>query len=1464
MRTTRSVVSLKRFKKSRFSDLQLLILASVSKVPKHGHAILQDLAASYGTKLGPGALYGAIARLERKRLIAPLPRAGRKQQYRITQDGLDLLQAQVATIRRLAVPSSSPGDEAPQGLRLPIPSFYEVQRNEDVNREIGEVSGRPKDYNADQLPFNQLGGRRFEVLTYLLKRDEFPNSVVTLVKSSGDRGRDVLVHRDGLLTAVIQCKNLDHKLSLPELLEELLKFVLHAYREQFIPEAGVHYEVWIPGGLTEPAESLIANWPQQVSEDETRKAFANVVRRYKSLSSLTWNDVAKYLTQTLTHRIRLQRHDALSLSHRVRANAEIFSRFFDGTIVMKREHVEQYFDSAFGSQLDSARKQITGRIEDLTGRIEGDCIDSEINEARDFINQHKFSDAAVILRRLQSKKAHLLSKQHRYRIISNCGAIAVGEGKPDDAARHFLEAALLEPDDERARVNEVFAHFLRRDLVKTFQMATERRSLYPCSTRLSALWIMSAPSSTSLAEIESTLDPSLFNDHEVCVALARRAMMAGQWGSAKKYADTAVLAAPKWSQPRFVRAQLGVGQLAAEHSGFKSLPAEERATLLSSAIEDATRSIELAEIEGPWASAEALVVRSELYLLNADIPKATADAKAAWKLDCENLNVLLTLAQCHFVTGALEQGIDVLTEAYGKEPRPDVVLMYARALADRSRDGDLQKAIDIILKVDVTALPTATRSLFSVAALHCISKKGDWSAAQTFIEKAQPALDQAATHALKGFVHHGRGEVDDANVAANDASRSITDDTDAGVKEFLAGLFMQLDRPTDALPIYQELFDKHIPSFNPDRLLACAAKLHLDDKVMEVCEKLHARQGLDWRRLEFEVQYLEQYSKQKAIDRLQEFLQLNPEHKLAQLRLSVIGFLHRRPEFIRAAIRDLPTVDELPIEYLGPALGILRLGDDHDLVGDYAYRFLRGHFDRQEAHEAFIQAILTRPDSQYPPELDVVVENSAVLCQELPSGDLRWFVLEDTEKPVRDFEEISLNDPIAKELLGKKVGDRFLLARASVANREAAITKIMPKYVRRFQDCSTELQVRFGPSAMLQSVQMGSDTSIDQRGLVSLMMSVQERAKLVALTQSSYAEQPMSLHIYGSRFNKNAYVALQHIAQTDGMALKCFDGNPATAEQAMSTLRERPALLIDLSAVATIRLLGLEWILGTKVYRFVATQATWEELQETFSELESFGDRQRGSFSYQEGKYILQEEDAETAAQRKSEDKAFLDSFQSNVEIVPATQLAAVEPKTRELMLNYLGRYGAETIALAGQPRMILWSDDAPQSGLAAKVFGAKRACTQMVLLSFTEAGVLQPADYTRAVARMIGMGFTSTFFDAPCVLESAKLAQYRTGRFPLKQMLDVFQQAGSPARDLVRQFLGFFGLLQQEPLLLQQKAVVVSAFLNALWRNPSTHDLVLSLRSVSAKLFGLNVVAENEFNGIFDAWFRSLSRPIV
>jgi DNA-binding PadR family transcriptional regulator len=83
------------------NDPGLLILTSLSSGPKHGHALLLDIDAFAGVRLGPGTLYGAITRLEERGLIEPLDSDARRRPYRLTAAGTRALADSLAGLRRI-------------------------------------------------------------------------------------------------------------------------------------------------------------------------------------------------------------------------------------------------------------------------------------------------------------------------------------------------------------------------------------------------------------------------------------------------------------------------------------------------------------------------------------------------------------------------------------------------------------------------------------------------------------------------------------------------------------------------------------------------------------------------------------------------------------------------------------------------------------------------------------------------------------------------------------------------------------------------------------------------------------------------------------------------------------------------------------------------------------------------------------------------------------------------------------------------------------------------------------------------------------------------------------------------------------------------------------------------------------------------------------------------------------------
>lgn len=86
----------------RFSEPALYILISLADGPKHGYAITQDIETVSGQKLGPGTLYGAIARLETRNWIEPLPAEDRRRPYRLTGAGQKVLRHRLDSLRSLA------------------------------------------------------------------------------------------------------------------------------------------------------------------------------------------------------------------------------------------------------------------------------------------------------------------------------------------------------------------------------------------------------------------------------------------------------------------------------------------------------------------------------------------------------------------------------------------------------------------------------------------------------------------------------------------------------------------------------------------------------------------------------------------------------------------------------------------------------------------------------------------------------------------------------------------------------------------------------------------------------------------------------------------------------------------------------------------------------------------------------------------------------------------------------------------------------------------------------------------------------------------------------------------------------------------------------------------------------------------------------------------------------------------
>jgi DNA-binding PadR family transcriptional regulator len=91
----------------RYAEPAVLVLVSLAGGPKHGYAIAADVHAVSGVRMGPGTLYGAIARLEERGLIEPVPSDDRRRPYRLTPSGGETLAGHLAMLERVTAAGRS-------------------------------------------------------------------------------------------------------------------------------------------------------------------------------------------------------------------------------------------------------------------------------------------------------------------------------------------------------------------------------------------------------------------------------------------------------------------------------------------------------------------------------------------------------------------------------------------------------------------------------------------------------------------------------------------------------------------------------------------------------------------------------------------------------------------------------------------------------------------------------------------------------------------------------------------------------------------------------------------------------------------------------------------------------------------------------------------------------------------------------------------------------------------------------------------------------------------------------------------------------------------------------------------------------------------------------------------------------------------------------------------------------------
>lgn len=320
-------------------------------------------------------------------------------------------------------------------------------------------------------------------------------------------------------------------------------------------------------------------------------------------------------------------------------------------------------------------------------------------------------------------------------------------------------------------------------------------------------------------------------------------------------------------------------------------------------------------------------------------------------------------------------------------------------------------------------------------------------------------------------------------------------------------------------------------------------------------------------------------------------------------------------------------------------------------------------------------------------------------------------------------------------------------------------------------------------------------------------------------------------------------------------------GTPEERNEAIEAIQTAKAVIVDITALATLRLLGLTKILSSTKYRFVISQGTWITFYEMLSTAKVLS-VPSGTLSYEGGRPVMYEETAAEKEVRNREDEEFIRFLEKTTEVKSGVALATLEPSNRETLETVFGQYGAEAILLASEPDHVLWSDDVFQAQVAAQCFGTHRVWTQLVLGTLADAGLISSDEYSEASARLIGMEYVATSFDASTLLAGLKVAGWCPQRRPAAQFVNIFSDRSANLQQLFGIFVSFVAMLYREAIASADRCAITRPFLDALGGTVQGMASLESLRRWSPRVFGSMLLAKSNLrNVLIGGWSTGISQ---
>jgi len=1040
-------------------------------------------------------------------------------------------------------------------------------------------------------------------------------------------------------------------------------------------------------------------------------------------------------------------------------------------------------------------------------------LEAESTYIKKLIDANKPKTCIEFIDELVKKRWDVVSERSRFKLLTNKATCLLQLGKDEDAGALFVRALQYGEKDEKALVNAALGFLLLKEEMDASRCLEQVLQRNPLNHQAWNLKIQFSKDSAELQAAMETIPKSLLEKTEINWAYGVTLQRFGSLVEAERYMQLAL----DRDVERRIDLVVQLGSLKLKNClddvrlvGTRSLTPEIRSKLEASESLFTEALRRLSESDVVPVRIQAATNRGIVKRFLGKVDEAKRDLDQAIEWDPSAFQAVKQHAIISAEEGQFEDAIKRLKPFANNENTPEARIL----LADTFRlSKKHQEAIKIVENCETWQADPEIRIHGLVILTECYLEIQDKLSGLSAVEKMKNLLPGSfAPFLLQARVERLCGEKDLAAQVALTAKSMIGKDVDFFDEWRLGDELYELGLFADAADVYSRLAVPERDDLLTRRLTEAHFRAEQWKQALECCTRVRIHHP--------ELQYASEIASsiyestgnlQAAIDTLREYLAIKVDDDHARLRLATVLWRDGKQREAEVELGKIRNPENLGAKGVLHYASLISAKGEVEKAIKILFEARRKYSNKPEIDMGYISIILGRGERLTILEDPAVAVADTVVFLENENHEKELYIIED--RADADFlkREINLESSIAKELIGKKIGEKVDLEKNPIQPRLWTICALKSKFAHALSETMSSHSKRFPDRRDFLAFTTPTDEKgeVDAEGLRKQMLSALPDESVTQTIEDYYRQGHLTIGSIAKLAGRDLLATTIHLAVRQDLGIYSSTGSRAEYETALQNVRSSSGLVLDPVSIIILDLLKARDIFVDRYAPLVIAQSTLDEFNKVLA-LRSVGGMQPGLTVFREkGELYKEEISAENKRKQLESLQSLIEWIRAHCSVQPVDLVLTMNKSERGKMEEIFGVPTFESLLLAKGNGLLLYTEDGRMRNFAEKEHQVNGIWTHCLMTDALSKGYITEDQFKDLTISLLSLNIHHVPITSDILVTAAKKSSWRVD-YPFSSVL-----------------FNLTGVRSEE----NSSVVVAGEFIYALWTQalaPLTRDVLL------------------------------------